>query len=186
MNSDFLYLPDKTKYGVIMIDNPGKNAPETVNVIIEIPRGTNVKYEYDIENKIMKVDRILYTAMSYPFNYGFVPGTMGGDGDPLDIVVISNTPFSTGVLVEARPIGVLLTKDEEGIDSKVIAVAGKKIDPEYADVNDIADLPEALKKKIGHFYSYYKSIEPGKWVEIAGWKGAKDAKEEIRKAIKRR
>lgn len=169
-----------------MLENPGRKAPEIVNVIVEIPKGSNVKYEYDIENKIMKVDRILYTAMSYPFNYGFVPGTKGGDGDPLDIVVLSSAVFSTGTLVEARPIGVLLTKDEEGIDSKVIAVPVKKVDPEFENINDIDDLPDSVKKKIGHFYSYYKSIEPGKWVKISGWKGAKEAQEEIKKAIKKK
>ncbi len=169
-----------------MIENPGKKAPEVVNVVIEIPKGSNVKYEYDIENKIMKVDRILYTAMSYPFNYGFVAGTMGEDGDPLDILVISNTPFATGTLVEARPIGIMLMKDEEGIDSKVIAVPTKKVDAEMENVNDVADLPESVKKKIGHFFSYYKSIEPGKWVEITGWRGAKEAKGEIEKSIKRK
>ena len=166
-----------------MIENPGKKAPEVVNVVIEIPKGSNVKYEYREESKMMEVDRILFTAMTYPFNYGFVPGTMGGDKDPLDIVVLSSASFSTNTLVQARPIGVLLTKDEEGVDSKVIAVPIEKVDPEFAGVKDIGDLNEALKKKIGHFYSYYKSIEPGKWVEITGWKGAAEAKAEVKKAI---
>jgi inorganic pyrophosphatase len=169
-----------------MIDNPGKSAPEVVNVVIEIPRGSNIKYEYDIENKIMRVDRILYTAMYYPFNYGFVAGTKGEDGDPLDILVISESAFATGSLVEARPIGIMLMKDEEGIDSKVIAVPVKKVDPEFENIKDVNDLPESIRKKIGHFFSYYKSIEPGKWVEISGWKGASDAKKEIEKAIKRK
>jgi inorganic pyrophosphatase len=169
--------------GAIMIDNPGKKAPDIVNVVIEIPKGSNVKYEYREESGMMEVDRILFTAMTYPFNYGFVPGTMGGDNDPLDIVVLSSASFSTNTLVKARPIGVLLTKDEEGIDSKVIAVPIEKVDPEFANVKDIKDLPESLTKKIGHFYSYYKSIEPGKWVEVTGWKGATDAKAEIKKAI---
>lgn len=166
-----------------MIDNPGKKAPEVVNVVIEIPKGSNVKYEYREESGMIEVDRILFTAMTYPFNYGFVPGTMGGDNDPLDIVVLSSASFATGTLVKARPIGVLLTKDEEGVDSKVIAVPLEKVDPEFAGVNDIGGLNDALKKKIGHFYSYYKSIEPGKWVEVTGWKGAADAKAEIKKAI---
>ena len=166
-----------------MIKTPGKKAPEVVNVVIEIPKGSNVKYEYREDSDMIEVDRVLFTAMTYPFNYGFVPGTMGGDNDPLDIVVISSASFSTGTFVQARPIGVLLTKDEEGVDSKVIAVPIGKVDPEYADVNDISDLSDALKKKIGHFYSYYKSIEPGKWVEVTGWKGAAEAKAEVKKAI---
>ncbi|MDE1865129.1 MAG: inorganic diphosphatase [Candidatus Micrarchaeota archaeon] len=166
-----------------MIDNPGKKAPEVVNVVIEIPKGSNVKYEYRPDKDIIEVDRILFTAMTYPFNYGFVPGTMGGDNDPLDIVVLSSASFSTGTLVQARPIGVLLTKDEEGVDSKVIAVPTEKVDPDFANVTDINQLHESVKKKIGHFYSYYKSIEPGKWVEVTGWKGSAEAKAEVKKAI---
>ncbi len=169
-----------------MIDNAGKKAPDVVNVVVEIPKGSNVKYEYDIEKGMMKVDRILYTAMSYPFNYGFVAGTLGEDGDPLDILVISNTAFLTGSFLEARPIGVMMMKDEEGIDSKVIAVPVEKVDPEFGSVKDINDISESIKKKIAHFFSYYKSIEPGKWVEITGWEGAKMAKEELVKAIARK
>ena len=169
-----------------MIDDVGKKAPEVVNVVVEIPKGSNVKYEYDIKNGMMKVDRILYTAMNYPFNYGFVAGTLGEDGDPLDILVVSNTPFSTGSFLEARPIGIMMMKDEEGVDSKVIAVPVEKVDPEFASVKDVNNLSESVKKKIGHFFSYYKSIEPGKWVEITGWQDANAAKEEISKAIARR
>ena len=169
-----------------MIDDVGKKAPEVVNVVVEIPKGSNVKYEYDIKNGMMKVDRILYTAMNYPFNYGFVAGTLGEDGDPLDILVVSNTPFSTGSFLEARPIGIMMMKDEEGVDSKVIAVPVEKVDPEFASVKDVNGLSESVKKKIGHFFSYYKSIEPGKWVEITGWQDAKAAKEEISKAIARK
>ena len=168
-----------------MIDEAGKKAPEVVNVVVEIPKGSNVKYEYDIKKGMMKVDRILYTAMNYPFNYGFVAGTMGEDGDPLDILVVSNTPFSTGSYLEARPIGIMMMKDEEGIDSKVIAVPVEKVDPEFSAVKDVGNLSESIKKKIGHFFSYYKSIEPGKWVEITGWQDAKAAKEEVSKAIAR-
>lgn len=169
-----------------MIDDVGKKAPEVVNVVVEIPKGSNVKYEYDIKNGMMKVDRILYTAMNYPFNYGFVAGTLGEDGDPLDILVVSNTPFSTGSFLEARPIGIMMMKDEEGVDSKVIAVPVEKVDPEFASVKDVNSLSESVKKKIGHFFSYYKSIEPGKWVEITGWQNATAAKAEISKAIARK
>ncbi len=168
-----------------MINDAGKKAPEIVNVVIEIPKGSNVKYEYREESGMMEADRVLFTAMAYPFNYGFVPGTMGGDNDPLDIVVISGASFSTNTLVKARPIGVLHTKDEEGVDSKVIAVPIEKVDPEFANVKEIADLNDALKKKIAHFYSYYKSIEPGKWVEVTGWTGAKEARAEVAAAMKK-
>ena len=169
-----------------MMSDPGKKAPEVVNVVIEISKGSNVKYEYDIEKGMMRVDRILYTAMYYPFNYGFVAGTKGEDGDPLDILVLSNTPFVTNSLIEARPIGIMLMKDEEGIDSKVIAAPIGKVDPEFADISDINKLPDAIKKKLAHFFSYYKSIEPGKWVEITGWKGADEAKAEVKRAMERK
>lgn len=169
-----------------MISDPGKKAPEVVNVVVEISKGSNVKYEYDMEKDMMRVDRILYTAMYYPFNYGFVAGTKGEDGDPLDILVLSNTPFVTGSLIEARPIGIMLMKDEEGTDSKVIAAPIGKVDPEFAAVSDINELPDAIKKKLAHFFSYYKSIEPGKWVEITGWRGADEAKAEVKKAIARK
>ena len=163
----------------------GEDAPKKVRAFIEIPKGSNVKYELDEKTGVMKVDRILYTSMAYPYNYGFVPGTLGEDGDPLDIMVISNASFNSGTTVMVRPIGVLLMKDEEGIDTKVMAVPVEKVDPEFAGVKDIADLPEFVKTKIVHFYSYYKSVEPGKWVALEGWGNAAEAQEFITKAIQR-
>lgn len=163
----------------------GEDAPKKVRAFIEIPKGSNVKYELDEKTGVIKVDRILYTSMAYPYNYGFVPGTLGEDGDPLDIMVISNASFNSGTTVMVRPIGVLLMKDEEGIDTKVMAVPVEKVDPEFAGVKDIADLPESVKTKIVHFYSYYKSVEPGKWVKLEGWENAAKAQEFITKAIAR-
>src|SRR5271167_1984614 len=110
----------------------GADAPKKVTAFVEISKGSNVKYEYDEHNGLVKVDRILHTSMVYPYNYGFVPGTLGEDGDPLDIMVISTAIFVPGSIVAVRPIGALLMKDEEGVDTKVMAVPTEKIDPDFA------------------------------------------------------
>ncbi|MFP3347673.1 MAG: inorganic diphosphatase, partial [Sulfolobaceae archaeon] len=131
---------------------PGKKAPDEVNVVIEIPMGSNIKYEYDEEEDVVKVDRVLYTSMMYPFNYGFVPGTLEEDGDPIDVLVITSYPILPGTAIEARPVGILYMRDEEGEDAKIIAVPKDKIDPSYSNIRDIIDLPEAVKNKIVHFF----------------------------------
>lgn len=163
----------------------GKNAPKEVNAFIEIPKGTNVKYELDEASGLVKVDRILHTAMVYPYNYGFIAGTEGEDGDAMDIMIISSAPFSTGSFATVRPIGLLNMKDEEGIDTKIMAVPMAKVDPEFKDIDSIEKLPESIKNKIAHFFTYYKSIEPGKWAEVSGWQGKEKAYEQIKDAIKR-
>jgi inorganic pyrophosphatase len=161
----------------------GKDAPKKVNAFIEIPKGSNIKYELDEDSGVMKVDRILHTAMFYPYNYGFIAGTKGEDGDPLDIMVISNSSFAPGTFITARPIGLLLMKDEEGIDTKIMAVPVEKVDPDFKTINDISDLNEHTKDMISHFFKYYKSLEPGKWAEVSGWEGVNKAHEYILKAI---
>lgn len=163
----------------------GDEAPKKVNAFLEIPKGSNIKYEYDEKNEIIKVDRILHTSMVYPYNYGFVPETLGEDDDPLDIMVITSSSFAPGTIVKVKPIGVLLMKDEEGIDTKVMAVPVEKIDPSSKSINDIKDLDEHTKEMIAHFFSYYKSIEPGKWAKTEGWKGAEEAYKFIEKALDR-
>lgn len=165
--------------------SPGKKAPDQVNVLIEIPQGSNVKYEFDEEENVIKVDRILYTAMFYPFNYGFIPGTLEEDGDPLDVLVISNYPLMPGSVIEVRPVGMLFMRDEEGEDAKIIAVPIDKIDPTFSNIKDINDVPDAIKNKITHFFEHYKELEPGKWVKVSGWGNASQAKERINKAIER-
>lgn len=164
---------------------PGEKAPEIVNVLIEIPMNSSVKYEYDKEAGVIKVDRFLYTAMVYPFNYGFVPGTLEEDGDPVDVLVISSQPVLPGTVIEVRPIGLLVMEDEEGPDSKVIAVPKDKLDPQFKNIQDVDDLPEALREKIKHFFEHYKELEPGKWVRVREWRGAEEAKKKIEEAIKR-
>jgi inorganic pyrophosphatase len=164
---------------------PGKKAPDEVNVLIEIPMGSNIKYEYDEEEDVVKVDRVLYTSMMYPFNYGFVPGTLEEDGDPIDVLVITSYPIMPGTAIEARPVGILYMRDEEGEDAKIIAVPKDKIDPSYSNIRDIIDLPEAVKNKIVHFFEHYKELEPGKWVKVSGWGSTNEAKARINAAIKR-
>ncbi|MET1128049.1 MAG: inorganic diphosphatase [Thermoproteota archaeon] len=164
---------------------PGDKAPEEINVIVEIPMGSSVKYEFDKELCMIKVDRFLYTSMVYPFNYGFVPGTLEEDGDPVDVLVISSQPVAPGALIKVRPIGLLVMEDEEGPDSKVIAVPVAKLDPTYGSVRSVEDLPAALRDRIRHFFEHYKELEPGKWVKVREWLGPDRAMEVIRKAIER-
>ncbi len=161
----------------------GKNPPEDLFAVIEIPANSSIKYELDKESGAIFVDRFLFTAMHYPFNYGFVPQTLASDGDPVDILVISREPVAPGSVIRVRPIGMLVMEDEKGMDEKVIAVPVKKLDPEYAGVKDVMDLPEVLRQKIKHFFEHYKELEPGKWVKLREWKGADDAKAYITSAL---
>jgi len=164
---------------------PGEKAPEIVNVFIEIPMGSNVKYEYDEKADVVKVDRFLYTAMAYPFNYGFIPGTLEEDGDPVDVLVITAQPALPGTVIEARPIGVLVMEDEEGPDSKIVAVPRDKLDPSFKNIKSVDDLPEIIKERIKHFFEHYKELEPGKWVKVREWLGPEEAKRRIKEAIER-
>ncbi len=150
--------------------------PESlINVVVEIPMGSNIKYEYDQELGIIKVDRFLYTAFSYPFNYGFIPQTLGHDSDPIDILVINQQPLLPGSLIECRIIGMLESEDEAGGDTKIVAVPGPKIDPSHENTESLEQIPESTKNKIAHFYEMYKSLEPGKWVKVVGWKDQNEA-----------
>lgn len=160
----------------------GKNPPEQINVFIEIPKDSNIKYELDKESGVIMVDRFLYTAMSYPFNYGFVPNTLSEDGDPIDVLVLSEYPVAPGTVIPSVVIGMLEMEDEEGIDTKVLAVPTKKVDPDYGEFT-IETLPEAMKNKMKHFFENYKTLEPGKWVKIKEWKGKEVALEAVKKAM---
>ncbi len=164
---------------------PGDKAPDIVNVIIEIPANSSVKYEYDDELGVIRVDRVLYTSMIYPFNYGFIPGTMEEDGDPVDVLVISDHQFLPGSVIEVRPIAILEMEDEEGVDAKIVAVPRDKIEPKYSSIKDLEDLPDILRKRIEHFFQHYKELEPGKWVKIRGWKRAGEARKKISEAMER-
>ncbi len=162
---------------------PGKNPPEDIYVVVEIPQGSSIKYEVDKESGAVFVDRFLFTAMYYPFNYGFIPGTLADDGDPVDVLVISAQPVVPGSVIRCRPIGLLEMKDEEGIDTKLLAVPHSKLDPSYDHIKTVDDLPQIWKDKIKHFFEHYKELEPGKWVKVENWKGIQDAIDEIKKGI---
>lgn len=161
----------------------GKNPPEKVNVFIEIPQGVSVKYELDKNSGFIFVDRFLYTEMQYPFNYGFIPNTLAGDGDPIDVLVLSSKPVNSGVVIPARPIGMLEMEDEAGIDNKIVAVALPKVDPKFASYNDVSDIPKDIKDKITYFFENYKKTEPGKWVKIKNWMDKAFALKDIQQSI---
>lgn len=160
----------------------GSESCDEVNVFVEIPQGSAIKYELDKESGAIMVDRFLHTAMSYPFNYGFVPGTHAKDGDPVDILVLSSLPVMPGAIMKARPVGMLEMEDEAGEDNKIIAVPADKTDPHFAHITDIGDVQEAIKRKVKHFFETYKELEDGKWVKVRNFLGAEAAKEEIRRA----
>jgi len=164
---------------------PGKNPPEDIYVIVEIPEKSVVKYELDKETGFLFVDRFLFTPMYYPFNYGFIPNTLAKDGDPVDVLVISREPVYPGSVLRCRPIGVLVMEDEAGEDEKIIAVPVSKLDPTYENINSIDDLPKIIKEKIKHFFERYKDLEPGKWVKVTGWGSKEEAYKLIEEAIKR-
>ncbi len=160
--------------------SPGKNAPDTFNVIIEIPMNADpVKYEVDKESGAIFVDRFMSTAMHYPTNYGYVPQTISGDGDPVDVLVITPVPLIPGVVVTCRPIGILKMTDEAGEDGKVLAVPTDKILSIYTHWQKPEDLNPLRLKTIAHFFEHYKDLEEGKWVKVNGWEGPDAARKEI-------
>jgi inorganic pyrophosphatase len=152
---------------------------QEINVLIEIPKSSLVKYEIDKDTGVLVVDRFIYTAMGYPFNYGYLPNTKSKDGDAVDVMVVSTYPVQAGSLLPSRVIGMLEMEDEAGIDNKIIAVPTKKVDPFYASIQDLSDLNEATKNLIKHFFENYKDIEPGKWTKVRNFLGKEDAWREI-------
>jgi inorganic pyrophosphatase len=158
--------------------------PWDVNVVIEVPQGAEpVKYELDKESGALYVDRFLHTAMFYPANYGFIPHTLCGDGDPIDVLVVGRVPVVPGSIVRSRPVGVMMMEDESGMDEKIIAVPHSKLHPYYDEVTDYTDLPKVLIDQIAHFFAHYKDLEPGKWAKIIGWADSKKAAEMIEVSI---
>ncbi len=162
----------------------GDNPPHDVNVIIEVPIGGEpIKYEMDKASGAMFVDRILYTAMRYPGNYGFVPHTLSDDGDPLDVLVANQRTLVPGAVINCKPIGVLFMKDEAGSDEKIIAVPSDRMTASFQNINSIHDLAEIRLKQIAHFFERYKDLEDGKWVKIDRWGDANEARDMIAKSI---
>lgn len=158
----------------------GTDIPRIVNVIVEIPKGSSNKYEYDKKNNLMKLDRVLFSPVYYPGDYGLIPKTLSEDGDPLDAIILSDKPTYPGILIEARVIGVLMMEDMGGLDEKILCVI--KNDPKHEDDKDIGDVEEHSLKEIAHFFEVYKQLEK-KMTKISGWKNAKEAHKVIIKSI---
>ncbi len=164
----------------------GNHPPEDINVIVEVPVGGQpIKYEMDKEAGALVVDRFLYTPMTYPGNYGFVPHTLSEDGDPIDVLICNTRPLVPGCVINVRPIGVMIMEDNSGKDEKIIAVPSHKLTQRYDKIVNYTDMPEITLKQIEHFFEHYKDLEPGKWVKIGGWQGVDVAKQLILEAIER-
>ena len=165
--------------------NSDNNPQDGINVIVEIPKGSNIKYEIDVEKGALFVDRKLSTTMFYPFNYGFIPNTKEDDGDPVDVFVLGDYPLVPMSVIRANPVGVLLTEDQDGQDSKIIAVPIEKVDPSFSNVTDINSIAEHIRNQIKHFIEHHKELEKGKYVRVVGWEDKEVAKKNISKAIER-
>jgi inorganic pyrophosphatase len=161
----------------------GRAPPIDINVVVEIPQGSSVKYEVDKSTGALVVDRFLFTPMAYPAAYGFIPGTLADDGDPADALVLVPSAIVPGAVIRCRPIGVLHMTDEAGQDEKIICVPHDKVHPLYRDVQTTADLPEILRQTISHFFETYKDLEPGKWVKVTGFGTLAEAHDIISRSI---
>ena len=166
---------DKIGYG---------KSEEEVNAIIEIPFGSDIKYEIEKESGAVFVDRVMHSAMFYPANYGFVPSTLADDNDPIDILVLNEYPLQAGCVIKCRLIGVLIMEDESGQDEKLLAVPINKVDPRYSDIKTYKDIPKATLAKIKNFFETYKMLEPNKWVKVKDFEGADVAKKLLEASIK--
>ena len=164
----------------------GKNLPDDINIIIEIPANADpIKYEVDKDSGAIMVDRFMGTSMHYPANYGYIPDTLCGDGDPLDALVVTPFPLAVGSVIRCRPVGVLEMTDEGGEDAKLLCVLISKLTPLYDAVHAPEELPPLLLEQISHFFERYKDLEPGKWVRVNGWKDRDAAVAEINDSIQR-
>jgi len=164
----------------------GRAVPDDVNVVIEIPMNSEpVKYEVDKDSGAIFVDRVLTTPMRYPCNYGYIPHTLCGDGDPVDVLVLMPLPLVPGCVIRVRPVGMLRMVDDAGEDTKLVAVPVSKVFPAYDHVRSIADVPEATRDRIRHFFEHYKDLEKGKWVRVEGWGDVDAARREILECIAR-
>jgi inorganic pyrophosphatase len=164
----------------------GRDPPNEVNVVIEVPIGGEpIKYEMHKPSGALMVDRFLYTSMRYPGNYGFIPHTLSGDGDPCDVLIANTRAVFPGAIMSVRIVGVMVMEDEAGGDEKLIGVPAPKLTQRYDHVQTLTDLPEITLKQIEHFFSHYKDLEPGKWVKIVRWGDADDARRMVLEGIER-
>ena len=165
----------------------GSNPPHEVNVIIEVPIGGEpIKYELDKASGILFVDRFLYTSMRYPGNYGFIPHTLSGDGDPCDVLVVNTRAITPGAMMSVRPVGVLFMEDEAGLDEKIIAVPASRLTKRYESVKSYRDLPDITVQQVQHFFEHYKDLEEQKWAKVTRWGGVEDAHRTIMEACERK
>jgi len=166
--------------------SPGLAPPRDLHVIVEIPLGgVPVKYEMDKESGALFVDRFLHTAMFYPGNYGFIPHTLSADGDPCDVLVVSQVPVVPGAVIRCRPVGALMMRDEAGGDEKILAVPVEELNPFYAGIKSYRDLPAIMCEQIAHFFQHYKDLEKGKWVTVVEWLDVAAAEDLVMAAIAR-
>jgi inorganic pyrophosphatase len=164
----------------------GIDPPRDVNVVVEVPIGGEpIKYEMDKASGALKVDRFLYTSMRYPGNYGFIPHTLSGDGDPVDVIVANTRAIVPGAIMSCKIVGVLIMEDEAGGDEKLIAVPSAKLTARYAGVENYTDLPKITLDQIEHFFKHYKDLEPGKWVKVIRWGDAAEAQKMVVEGIER-
>ena len=171
--------------GLDLVDS-GHALPDDINVIIEIPMNSEpVKYEVDKASGAIFVDRVLTTPMRYPCNYGYIPHTLSGDGDPADVLVLMPLPLIPGSVIRVRTVGMLKMTDEAGSDEKIIAVPISKVFPAYDSVQHVDDLPHLTKDRIQHFFEHYKDLEKGKWVKLEGWADAAAARADIVACVER-
>jgi inorganic pyrophosphatase len=165
---------------------PGRNPPDEINAVIEIPQGgVPIKYELDKESGALFVNRFLHTAMFYPANYGFIPNTLSEDGDPCDVMVLSQVAVAPAVVIRCRPVGALLMEDEHGVDEKILAVPVDELNPYFDNITELNDLPQILRDQIDHFFRHYKELEKGKWVKVSGWVDREAARKLINESIAR-
>jgi inorganic pyrophosphatase len=164
----------------------GRNPPKDIHAVIEIPvGGVPVKYEFDKKSGALFVDRFLHTAMFYPGNYGFIPHTLSEDGDPCDVLVISQVPVVPGAVIRCRPVGALMMEDEAGRDEKILAVPVDDLHPFYKGIASYRDLPNVMTEQIAHFFQHYKDLEKGKWVTIVRWLDTEEAEQLVMEALER-
>jgi inorganic pyrophosphatase len=166
---------------------PGTKPPDEINVVVEIPKDSSIKYEINPKSGEISVDRTLFPAIFYPYNYGFIPQTKeeGGGADPVDVFILKNSSLLSKSVISCRPVGVLLTEDQGGIDPKIIAVPLANIDPTLSTIVDITDIQENVRTHLTHFNEHHKDLEEGKYVKLLGWEGKDAAKKMISEAIKR-
>ncbi|MGG6459981.1 MAG: inorganic diphosphatase [Candidatus Eiseniibacteriota bacterium] len=163
----------------------GYDPPIDVNVVVEIPKGSNIKYELEKEIGVLRIDRVLFPSMIYPGNYGFIPQTLSGDGDAEDVLILGELSIVPIAVVNTHPIGILITEDEKGEDSKIITVPSTMVDPTTSGVNDIEEIDPDLRSRIEHFFLHHKDLEKGKFVKIIGWKNRAHSYDIIIESMKR-